>query len=118
MVMIRDIEDKKLGEILIVQVHLPSATLDNAKRFKEYLARHIEDGQKKIVVDFSSTQYMDSTFLGSLVFGLKKVVPVGGDIKLVINQVDSPIWTMFETTRMFKVFKTYSDIGTAVKSYD
>lgn len=115
--MLRNLEEKKLGNILIVDINVETATLENAKSFKEYLSRRIEEGSKNFIIDLTKVGYMDSTFLGSLVFSLKKTVAEGGDLKLVLEEMDSPVWTMFETTRMFKVFKTFPDVGTAVKSF-
>ncbi len=113
----QDFEYKKLGEIAIVDINLQSATLESAQFCKDFISGLISNGNKKIIVNCSHIMFMDSTFLGALVFSLKRSASNGGDIRLVLSTVDSPIWTMFETTRMFKVFKTFPDIGSAVKSF-
>jgi len=111
------VDINKFGEILIFDIHFESATLETAKTFKDFLMEYIDNGEKKIIIDCSKVKYMDSTFLGVLVFTLKKLVSASGDLKLIMGDVNNPVWTMFETTRMFRVFKTYDDIGHAVKGF-
>ncbi|MBU1097144.1 MAG: hypothetical protein CVV23_06750 [Ignavibacteriae bacterium HGW-Ignavibacteriae-2] len=116
--MLYEFEDNKFDEVLVVKINTPDATLKYAQRFKSYLTRLIENDEKKILIDCRNVNFMDSTFLGSLVFTLKKMATSGGDLKLVIGNVESPVWTMFETTRMFKVFKTFPEIETAIESFN
>ncbi|NLJ48759.1 MAG: STAS domain-containing protein, partial [Candidatus Atribacteria bacterium] len=38
---------------------------------------------KKLIIDLTSVEFIDSTFLGVIVNSLKKVAKLGGDLKLV-----------------------------------
>lgn len=114
----KDFEEEKVGDIVVITIIVPDATLKYAGNFKKFILRHIEREEKKVVVNCENISYMDSTFLGSLVFSLKKMATVGGELKLILGNVDSPVWTMFETTRMFKVFKTYPDKEKAIQSFE
>jgi len=40
---------------------------------------------KNFILDLSDTLFLDSTFLGSIVFFLKQVNAIGGSLRLVIN---------------------------------
>jgi len=111
-------QEIQVDDILVVSVELSSATLESAKKLKDYLNRKIDSGIIKLILDCSKIDFMDSTFLGALVFTLKKVIPLGGDLRLIMGDVKSPIWVMFEATRMFKVFKTYPTFEDALASYD
>ena len=113
-----DFEQEKIEDITIIKINVPDATLKHAANFKKFMMRLIESESKKVVVNCENISYMDSTFLGSLVFSLKKMATVGGHLKLILGNVDSPVWTMFETTRMFRVFKTYPDRETALQSFE
>jgi len=66
-----------------LKVNLVRANLEEADEFKNMLKKDIDSGQKKLVIDLSYCEFIDSTFLGTIVISLKKVTAVGGDIKLV-----------------------------------
>ena len=80
------------------------------------LVNDIQRGFKKIVVDLSSCEFIDSTFLGSLVVSLKKLTGLGGDLRLVGFQ--PAVHSMFELTRMYRVFESFKSIDEAVQSFN
>lgn len=102
-------------DILIITVNLFRATLKEADSFKQTLVSEIDQGWKKIVIDLSYCEFIDSTFLGSLVVSLKKVTSLGGDLRLVGFQPS--VHSMFELTRMYRVFESFKTQEEAVKSF-
>ena len=62
----------------------------------------IEDGKKQLVVDLSKATFIDSTTLGVLVGGVKRLRPVGGSLSLVCT--DQNITKIFEITGLDRVF--------------
>ena len=52
--------------------------LYTAPEFKERMVELIESGKKQIVVDLSKATFIDSTTLGVLVGGVKRLRPAGG----------------------------------------
>lgn len=107
--------EERIGDIAVVTVNVDRATLAEADEFKSSLSDTIDDGIKKIVVDLSSCEFLDSTFLGVLVSTLKKTVRQNGDLKLIGFQ--PAVRSMFELTRMYRVFDSFSNIDDAVKSF-
>ena len=57
--------------------------LYTAPEFKERMVELIESGKKQIVVDLSKATFIDSTTLGVLVGGVKRLRPAGGSLALV-----------------------------------
>ena len=80
--------------------------LYTAPEFKERLVQVIEDGKKQLVVDLSKATFIDSTTLGVLVGGVKRLRPVGGQLVLVCN--DRNITKIFEITGLHRVFDIHS----------
>ena len=78
-----DFNKEKYNDVLVEVVNLTRATLKEAEEFKLTLLHDIEEGAKKIVVDISECEFIDSTFLGALVVSLKKITSLGGDLRLV-----------------------------------
>lgn len=103
------------GDVIIENVNLSRATLKEAEEFKMTLAKDIEEGWRKIIVDLSDCEFIDSTFLGALVVSLKKVTGLGGDLRLVGFQ--PAVHSMFELTRMYRVFESYGNKDEAIKSF-
>lgn len=103
------------GDVLVIYVNLTRATLREAEEFKKVLSDHIDVGWKKIVVDLTECEFIDSTFLGALVVSLKKITALGGDLRLVGFQ--PAVHSMFELTRMYRVFETFKDNLDAVNSF-
>ena len=98
-------ESQTLADVLIEKVNLSSATVSEAHNMKEKLVEDIDLNHKKIILDLSKCTYIDSTFLGAMVFSLKKARRTGGDIKLVID-ADSYMRGLFNLSGISKVFKT------------
>ncbi len=104
-------------KIIVVRIQLDRATLSNAGQLRDKLIELIQSGRREVIVDCRNVGFMDSTFLGSLVVSLKKMNSVDGDLRLVFANKESPVWIMFEATRMLKVFKSYFSLDEAVKSF-
>jgi len=76
--------------------------LYTAPEFKERMVQVIEDGKKRVVVDLSEATFIDSTTLGVLVGGVKRLRPTGGSLALVCT--DQNIQKIFEITGLDRVF--------------
>jgi anti-anti-sigma factor len=110
-----DFSQEKHGVVLVEIVNITRATLKEAEDFKQVLLKDIELGWRKIVVDLTECEFIDSTFLGALVVSLKRITGLGGDLKLVGFQ--SAVSMMFQLTRMYRVFETFPTRDEAIKSF-
>ncbi|HYI99292.1 MAG TPA: STAS domain-containing protein [Thermoleophilaceae bacterium] len=80
--------------------------LYTAPEFKERMVELIESGKKRIVVDLSAATFIDSTTLGVLVGGVKRLRPAGGSLALVCT--DQNITKIFEITGLDRVFPIHA----------
>lgn len=102
--------------VTVIKVNLKRATVDVVKDFKNFLFNLIENDQKKkIILDLSNVEFVDSSFLGAVVSGLKKVTAIKGDIKIV--ELQAPVRAMFELTRLYKVFEIFDNKQDAINSF-
>ena len=88
--------------------------LYTAPEFKERMVQVIEDGKKHVVVDLSKATFIDSTTLGVLVGGVKRLRPAGGSLALVCT--DDNITKIFEITGLDRVFPIHSSRDEALKA--
>lgn len=110
-----EIREERLSDIVIFRIDFDRATIGEANLLKDKVNKNLADKWVKIIVDLSTCEYIDSTFLGVLVTSLKKATKYGGDVRLV--GLTPQVLAMFELTRMYRVFQTYSDIQKAIISY-
>ena len=54
----------------------------NRNELKDKVLKALEAGESKFVLDFSSTEYIDSSGLGVLVSVSKKIREAGGELRL------------------------------------
>src|SRR2546430_16983424 len=85
-----------------------------APRFRERLIELVSEGKHRIVVDLEAVDFLDSTGLGVLVGGLKRLRSHDGDLSLVCTQ--SRILKGFEITGLTKVFAIHDPVDPATSA--
>jgi anti-sigma B factor antagonist len=88
--------------------------LYTAPEFKERLLDVIGQGATQVVVDLTDTTFIDSTTLGVLVGGVKRLRPEGGQLSIVCS--DRNITKIFEITGLNRVFPIHADRTEALAS--
>ena len=110
------IVEETIGEVLVEIINVDRPSFSEAEKLKEMVSSKINEGRNKIVVDLSACEFVDSTFLGVLVSTLRKVTKLEGDLRIV--GFKPAVKAMFELTRLFRVFETYTDLKEAVASFN
>jgi anti-anti-sigma factor len=85
-----------------ITVVAPQGDLDMAaaEQMKRTLAKLLEEGKKKLLIDLGKVGYVDSSGMGALVASLKQARTAGGDLRLCALQDD--VRAIFEMTRLNK----------------
>ena len=83
-----------------------------APRLRERLIELVSQGSHQVVVDLEGVDFLDSTGLGVLVGGLKRLRSHDGDMILVCTQ--PRILKVFEITGLTKVFAIHETVDAAV----
>ena len=94
-----DVEERDGFAVLSVRGEVDVYT---APRFRERLIELVSEGKHKIIVDLEGVDFLDSTGLGVLVGGLKRLRSHDGDLLLVCTQ--SRILKVFEITGLTEIF--------------
>ena len=74
----------------------------NRQELKQRILDALEAGDRKFLVDFSRTGYIDSSGLGVLVSLPKKIRDQGGDLRLA--GLNEDLKTLFELTKLDTLF--------------
>ncbi len=82
-----------------------------APKLRELITDVVGGGAARIVVDLSSTEFIDSSGLGALISGLKTARQAGGDLRIAAptNQVE----TVLSLTNLNRVLRTYASAEVA-----
>ena len=109
-----DIQTEQLSSEAHVISLSGEVDLYTAPEFKQQLLDVIGQGGTEVVVDFTNTTFIDSTTLGVLVGGVKRLRTNDGQLSLVCS--DRNITKIFEITGLDKVFEIYATRDEAVSS--
>lgn len=74
----------------------------NRQELKDLVAAALAGGERRFVLDFSRTGYIDSSGLGALVTIAKQVREQGGDLRLAALNDD--LRALFELTKLDTLF--------------
>jgi anti-sigma B factor antagonist len=83
-----------------------------APKLREALIELVQSGAYHIVVDLEQVDFLDSTGLGVLVGGLKRVRSHDGSMTLVCTQ--ERLLKIFRITGLTRVFEIHPDVDAAV----
>ncbi|TAN49815.1 MAG: anti-sigma factor antagonist [Methylococcaceae bacterium] len=84
----------------------------NSGELKEYLQRLLENGTHELIVDLSAVHFIDSSGLGALLSGYKNANLRQGS--LILTGLQPRVQSMFELTRLHRVFDIYPDLEAAL----
>ncbi|MDP9182725.1 MAG: STAS domain-containing protein [Actinomycetota bacterium] len=87
-----------------------------APKLREQLVDLVNAGRYHLVVDMETVEFLDSTGLGVLVGGLKRVRAHDGSLRLVCTQ--ERILKIFRITGLTKVFPIHGTVTEAVDAQD
>ena len=87
-----------------------------APKLREQLVDLVNAGRYNLVIDMEGVDFLDSTGLGVLVGGLKRVRAHDGSLRLVCTQ--ERILKIFRITGLTKVFPLHDTVDEAVSARD
>ncbi len=87
----------------------------NRHDLKKQVLDAMDEGERKIVIDFTETGYIDSSGLGVLVSLSKKIREVGGDLRLA--GLNDDLRTLFELTKLDTLFTIMGSAEEAAGSF-
>jgi anti-sigma B factor antagonist len=85
-----------------------------APQFKLCMLGLLDDGVDKLVVDLTDVTFIDSTALGVLIGGVRRLSGVGGAMTLVVTS--RPVERVLSITGLDRVFKIRSTREAAVEA--
>ncbi len=105
---------RKQGEVVVVDVE-GQLIVGNRQELKQKVVDELERGERKVLIDFSRTGYIDSSGLGALVTLSKKIRDQGGELRLA--NLNDDLKTLFELTKLDTLFQISDTKERALQSF-
>jgi len=103
------------GAVTLLVVKEERLDAHNSGELKAQMLKLFEEGQVNLVVDLQAVRFVDSSGLGALVSGFKNASSRNGNLKLSGLQLQ--VKSMFELTRLHRVFEIFTDVDEALASF-
>ncbi|MEN8259251.1 MAG: STAS domain-containing protein [Pseudomonadota bacterium] len=97
---------------VVLHVHEERVDAHNSGELKEFFGRLAEGGNSNIIVALGEVRFIDSSGLGALLSGYKAAATHEG--KFVLVNLQPQVQSMFELTRLHRVFEIYSSLNEAL----
>lgn len=92
----------EINGVVLVQVN-GELIVGNREEFKQTVLVRLDGGDRKFVIDFQDSSYIDSSGLGALVSLSRKIRESGGDLRLA--GLNEDLRTLFELTKLDTLFQ-------------
>ena len=107
--------DKLMGDVLVIDARGRLTLGRETEAFRLRLKDLVDSGQRRIVLDLSGVDYIDSAGLGSLVAGAATVRRAGGELKLA--NLTERVRGLMQITRLSTLFEVYDSLEKARFSF-
>lgn len=87
----------------------------NADEFKDTFQERVEEGVRQFILDFSETEVLDSTGLGSIFSLYREISPDDGTVAFA--NVSEPVQVVVQLTRTYKVFRQFPSVKAAQEAF-
>lgn len=94
-------QTKGRGGVNVVEVD-GQLIVGNRHELKDMIQAALDQGERKLLVDFSRTGYIDSSGLGALVSISKRIREAGGELRLA--GLNDDLRSLFELTKLDTLF--------------
>lgn len=103
------------AKVIVIFVREERLDAHNSEELKTEMNRLFEQGTKDLVIDLKDVRFIDSSGLGVLVSGFKNASTRQGSLKL--SGLQSQVKSMFELTRLHRVFDIFLTSDDALASF-
>lgn len=110
-----EIRERKLGQIVILDLTGKITIGDGSNKLREEVNRLLEAGEREIILNFEGTTYLDSSGIGELISRHTTTKNQGGHLKLL--KLPKKIRDLLIVTKLLGVFETFENEQDAVMSF-
>jgi anti-sigma B factor antagonist len=106
---------REIGDIAVVDFSGKITLGEGSALLRKTIRELVEQGHRKILINLSDVDYIDSSGIGELVGAYTTVRNASGELKLV--HLTKRVHDILQITRLFMVFDVQADEPAALKSF-
>jgi len=110
-----NLQTEMRNDIEIIYVKEERLDAHNSGELKVVVQKLFEEGKKNVLIDLKDVRFIDSSGLGALVSGFKNAISHQGNLKL--SSLQTQVKSMFELTRLHRVFEIFPSSAEAIENF-
>jgi anti-sigma B factor antagonist len=107
-----NISTEKHNDTIVLNLKEERLDAHNSGELRDAILKLLENGGNRFIVDLSEVRFIDSSGLGALLSGYKNATLRSGSF--VLAGLQPRVQSMFELTRLHRVFDIYSNLNEAL----
>ncbi len=108
------IVEEKVNDILVCRID-GTIDLNNSPQLRKAFDNYTHNNIKKILMDFSSVTYIDSSGLATLIELMQRLKKLDG--KFRIYNMCGKVKNIFEITKLYKLFEIFDTQEAALRDF-
>ena len=108
------IAEEKSGDVLVCMLE-GEVDINTSPQLRKAFEDLIKRNEKKVIVEFKSVSYIDSSGLATLIELFQRLKKIGGVMRF--SGMNQKVKNAFEITKLHKLFEIFEDRQTALKDF-
>jgi len=108
------IKEEKDNNTLICDIE-GDIDINTSVQLRKVFDGFIKNNEKKVLVEFSSVNYVDSSGLATLIEMFQRMKKIGGQLRF--SGMSQKVRNAFEITKLHKLFDIFENRETALKDF-
>jgi len=109
-----NVTEEKIQDVTFCKIE-GEININTSPQLRKSFEDLIKSGEKKIIIDFSSVPYIDSSGLATLIELFQRLKKTDG--KLRICNMSEKVRNVFEVTKLHKLFEIYDSRDLALEGF-
>lgn len=109
------IDTRTVNGVTVLDLHGKITIGEGSVEVRDAIRKHLENGNKRILLNMGDVSYVDSSGIGELVSCYTRVTNQGGQLKLL--NLTKKLQELLAITKLLTVFDTYNDEQKALRSF-
>ena len=106
---------RQVGDVTVIDAAGRITLGEGASAFRDTIRDLAAKGDKKILLNLSEVNYIDSSGIGEMVSGFTTVTNHGGQLKLL--GLSKRVKDLLQITKLYTVFEVFDDEAKALASF-
>ncbi len=106
---------RQVGDVTVIDAAGRITLGEGASSLRDSIRDLSTKGDKKILLNLSEVNYIDSSGIGEMVSGFTSVTNAGGQLKLL--GLSKRVKDLLQITKLYTVFEVFDDEAAAVRSF-